>query len=756
MTLHLWLRAETKPGEARTPLTPAGVRALIDKGAHVTVEESALRAIPVGAYASAGATIVEHGTWTTAPHDAVILGIKELPTATTPLVHRHVYFAHCFKEQAGARAVLQRFVDGGGTLFDLEYLKDARGRRVAAFGYWAGFVGAAVGVLAWARQKRDGALLPSVSPWSSQSALVEACQQALAGHAPPTSIVIGAKGRVGSGAVALLQALQAPTTSWDLEETKGGGPFLAILAHDLFVNAVLLSGAMPPFLTRDTLAQPRTLTVIADVSCDPHSPHNPIPVYDDVTTMTVPTVRVVDQADGRPVLDVMAIDHLPSLLPKESSEDFAEQLLPHLLDLAKDGGASSSVWQGARHVFVEKTADLLPSFSDRSASVPSSPHTAAGVTMARVHWLGAGLSSGPGIRRVVRSGVPLTLWNRTVDKAKAVLNDIAPDADVRAYDLAALKAAVKPGDVVVSMLPAPMHPEVARVCLDAGCHLVTTSYISDAMRALHAEATQKGLVLLNECGLDPGLDHMLAHRLVADYRSSSSFSSSNMLSFRSYCGGFPKNPDAFKYKFSWSPLGVLRALRSPARAMMGGVVKEVPRVWEAIETFTTCGEAFEAYPNRDSMPYVDEYGFDKNWPLHTFVRGTLRLSGWSHAWTDIFAKVGTLSDVELAKLADDLWKAHAYDDGEADRVVLYVGLSAKDATGRVVFDDAWILDEAGNAERSAMGYLVSIPASFAVDDVVGGKARPGVHGAPHEPATIERWFAAMKNDGIHVAREKRA
>jgi saccharopine dehydrogenase-like NADP-dependent oxidoreductase/alanine dehydrogenase len=744
--LHLWLRAETKPGEARTPLTPAGVRALVAAGARVTVEQSDLRAIPAADYAAAGAAIVPGGTWTSAPDDAVIVGIKELPTSTMPLVHRHVYFAHCFKEQAGAREVLQRFVDGGGTLFDLEYLKDARGRRVAAFGYWAGFTGAAVGVLAWARQQHDGALLPAVSPWSSQQALVDACKQALAGRAAPSSIVLGAKGRVGSGAVALLEAIGAPVTKWDLEETKGGGPFSAILDHDLFVNAVLLSGALPPFVTRDTIAGPRRLSMIADVSCDPHSPYNPIPVYDDITTMTAPTVRVV----ANPALDVMAIDHLPSLLPKESSEDFAEQLLPHLLDLAKDGGVSSSVWQGARQVFVEKTSSLSRS------SVSTVSRSSSGVIMARVHWLGAGLSSGPGIRAVARSGVPLTLWNRTVDKAKAVLADVAPGADVRAYDLAALAAAVKPGDVVVSMLPAPMHPEVARVCLDAGCHLVTTSYISDAMRALHDEAKEKGLVLLNECGLDPGLDHMLAHRLVADYRASSSFAPTNRLSFRSYCGGFPKKPDAFRYKFSWSPLGVLRALRSPARATFGGVVKDVPRVWEAIETFTTCGEGFEAYPNRDSMPYVDEYAFDKAWPLDTFVRGTLRLGGWSAAWKDIFSKVGTLSDAELAKLADDLWKAHSYADGEPDRVVLYVGLRAVDGAGRVVFDDAWILDEAGNDERSAMGYLVSIPASFGVFDVVAGKAQAGVHGAPHDAATIDRWFDLMKRDGITLLREKKA
>ena len=753
MTTHLWLRAETRPDERRTPLTPAGVRALVAVGARVTVEGSVQRVIADDAFAAAGATLADPGAWSSAADDVVVLGIKELPSTPSPLRHRHVFFAHCFKQQIGARGLLQRFVDGGGALFDLEYLKDAGGRRVAAFGVWAGFVGAALGVLAWARQRQDGTLLSAVSPWSSPAALVHACRAALAGRPPPSALVLGARGRVGGGAVALLEAIAAPTTRWDVDETAGGGPFGAILDHELFVNAALVSGPLPPFVTRATVAGPRKLAVIADVSCDPHAPYNPIPLYDDVTTMTAPTVRVVDD----PVLDVMAIDHLPSLLPQESSEDFAAQLLPHLLDLVRDGGAVSPVWQGALVVFHAQVSSLSSRPASPAASPPPPSLSSArlsGGPMSRVHWLGAGLSSGPGIRRVARSGAPLTLWNRTVDKARAVLADVAPDADIRAYDLASLRSAAQAGDVVVSMLPAPMHPEVARVCLDAGCHLVTTSYLSDAMRALDGEARHKGLTLVNECGLDPGLDHMLAHRLVADYRASSSYAATNRLSFRSYCGGFPRHPDTFRYKFSWSPLGVLRALRAPARAMSGGRVREVPRVWEAIETFTTRGEAFEAYPNRDSMPYVDEYAFDKAWPLDTFVRGTLRLAGWSTAWRDIFARVGDLGDAELAALADELWKAHSYAAGEPDRVVLYVGLRAVDAAGDPVFDRAWVLDEAGNAERSAMGYLVSIPASFAVDDVRAGRVAAGVHGAPHDGPTIDRWFAAMQPDGITVEQER--
>lgn len=369
----------------------------------------------------------------------------------------------------------------------------------------------------------------------------------------------------------------------------------------------------------------------------------------------------------------------------------------------------------------------------------------------RVHWLGAGLSSGPGIRRLAEHDLPLTLWNRTVEKARQAIDGLATDAEVRAYHLASLKSALEPGDIVVSMLPAPMHPEIARGCLDAGAHLVTTSYISDAMRALDGEAKAKGLSLVNECGLDPGLDHMLAHRLVAEYRASPGYAPGNKLSFRSYCGGFPKLPNAFRYQFSWSPLGVLRALRSPARALKQGTVREVPRVWEAIEAFSVDGaggaERFEAYPNRDSMPYLAEYGFDPAWPLETFVRGTLRLAGWSAAWQHIFAKVGTLTDQELESLADELWRAHQYQEGEADRVVLYVGLFATRPDGGTAFDRAYLMDEAGSAERSAMGTLVSLPATFAVDDLRAGATQPGVHGAPSDAATIARWFGALAKVG---------
>ena len=141
---HLWVRAEQRPNEERVGLTPDGAKALIDAGLRVTVEESSVRAIPLQGYVDAGCEVAAENSWPEAPLDAIIFGLKELPEDGRPLPHKHIMFGHAFKGQHSGKALLERFKVGGGTLYDLEYLVDETGRRVAAFGYWAGYAGAAV------------------------------------------------------------------------------------------------------------------------------------------------------------------------------------------------------------------------------------------------------------------------------------------------------------------------------------------------------------------------------------------------------------------------------------------------------------------------------------------------------------------------------------------------------------------------------------------------------------------------------------
>lgn len=360
--IHLWLRDETKPNEKRTPLTPLHARKLLDAGMRITVESSETRVFADQDYRKAGCALMPSGFWKQAPLDAFILGLKELPDESAPLPHRHIYFAHAFKKQAGWKELISRFTQGKGSLYDLEFLTDDSGRRVAAFGRWAGFAGAAVGVDLWSHQILSPRTeYAALSAFLSQGELVsfvrDRMSQAMekSGRKPKT-LVIGARGRCGSGAHDLLVqvGLGEDATLWDKDETVSGGPFDAILEHEILVNCVLVQGAMPPFLTETMLDRPRSLSVVSDVSCDPSSPFNPLPIYKETTTFTKPALPLRAPSKTGPKLDLTAIDHLPSLLPCESSEDFSSQLLDHLLDLP----AGSSVWSRAETLFRQVTESL--------------------------------------------------------------------------------------------------------------------------------------------------------------------------------------------------------------------------------------------------------------------------------------------------------------------------------------------------------------------------------------------------------------
>lgn len=152
---------------------------------------------------------MDNDTWATAPETegVPIIGLKELPESDEPIKHTHIQFAHCYKNQAGWSRVLSRFHSGGGTLYDLEFLTDEAGRRVAAFGFYAGFTGAAAGVLAYAAQK-SGRRLETLEPYENEGKMIEALKEALGDSLTGTkALVMGALGRCGRGAVSLLEKL---------------------------------------------------------------------------------------------------------------------------------------------------------------------------------------------------------------------------------------------------------------------------------------------------------------------------------------------------------------------------------------------------------------------------------------------------------------------------------------------------------------------------------------------------------------------
>ncbi|WP_170419719.1 saccharopine dehydrogenase family protein [Ruegeria atlantica] len=371
-----------------------------------------------------------------------------------------------------------------------------------------------------------------------------------------------------------------------------------------------------------------------------------------------------------------------------------------------------------------------------------------------IHWCGTGLSAIPGLRRLIEGGHKVTVWNRTIDKAKAEVGDLTND--IRTFDSDALGAVLEKGDVIVSMLPGDWHVPLAKLAISKEANFVSSSYIAPEMRALDGKAREAGVALVNEVGLDPGIDHLMAHALVTDYRASDAFDAQNHLSFISYCGGIPKNPNPFRYKFSWSPLGVLKALRSPSKSIRDYAPLDVARPWDAISSYTAplpTPESFEVYPNRDSLPFMEEYQFEDHWTVKEFVRGTLRLNGWADAWSDVFQEIENLSgpegDARLKEMSDQFWDENAYDDGEPDRVVLCVGLKAE-KDGVPVWHKTYVMDAWGDARGTAMARLVSIPVSLAVEAVLNREIAVGVHAAPSDPKLVQGWIAEIDKLAQHL------
>jgi hypothetical protein len=364
----------------------------------------------------------------------------------------------------------------------------------------------------------------------------------------------------------------------------------------------------------------------------------------------------------------------------------------------------------------------------------------------RVHWIGTGMSTGSGLALVD----DVVLWGRTTEKAAAKLAALGLSGETRAYDPAALAEELAPGDVVVSMLPATYHPDLVALATGRDAHFACSSYLSPGIAAAAPAATARGLVTLTEIGLDPGIDHLLAHELVREGLAAVG-DRPTTARLTSYCGANPAVPNDFRYRFSWAPRGVLTALLTPARYVEGGTVVDAPRPWEAVRTVTAGGETYEVYPNRDSVPYLEAYRLPPQWTVDEFVRGTLRLDGWSKAWAAVFDELPTAGDQRLTDLATELAARHPTSTDDHDRVVMAV---------RLELDTGWsgeyVLDVEGTGTEGATPRTVSVPLGLAVRELVAGRIPPGLHRATEDPAAVARWLDLLAEQGISPVRTPRS
>ncbi|WP_210487418.1 saccharopine dehydrogenase family protein [Rufibacter aurantiacus] len=258
-------------------------------------------------------------------------------------------------------------------------------------------------------------------------------------------------------------------------------------------------------------------------------------------------------------------------------------------------------------------------------------------------------------------------------------------------DEAQREAEIGAADVVISMLPALFHPLVAETCLTLGKHLVTASYVPPQIKALHEEAQAKGLTFLMECGLDPGIDHMSAMRIIHQIQAEGG----NITSFKSFTGGLmapESDNNPWHYKFTWNPRNVILAGQGTAKYIENGTYKYIPypQLFRRTQTFTVDGYgSFDGYANRDSLSYREPYGLQQ---IPTMLRGTLRRPGYCQAW-QVLVQLGLTDDsysledsahMTYRQLVESCLPEAAQEKSLKERVAAYVGLSPEAEELRLV------------------------------------------------------------------------
>ena len=312
--------------------------------------------------------------------------------------------------------------------------------------------------------------------------------------------------------------------------------------------------------------------------------------------------------------------------------------------------------------------------------------------MKKILILGAGLSSTSLIKYLLdhskEHNWKIRVGKRSVEEAQRKING-HENGEAFKFDIfnePQRIEEIKNADVVISMLPARFHHLVAEQCVEFGKHMITASYVSKEIKALHQKALEKNILLLNEIGVDPGIDHMSAMKVIDEIKAKGG----KMQAFKSSTGGlvapeFDNNP--WNYKFTWNPRNVVVAGQSVAQYLDHGNYKYVPynQLFRRIEKMSILdvGE-FEMYPNRDSLSYRETYNLQD---IPTILRGTLRRPGYCAAW-DVFVQLGATDDTYSVENSENLtyrefinlFLPHNETDPVEQKICDYVGIKKDSET----------------------------------------------------------------------------
>ncbi|XP_075154034.1 lysine ketoglutarate reductase/saccharopine dehydrogenase [Haematobia irritans] len=413
----------------------------------------------------------------------------------------------------------------------------------------------------------------------------------------------------------------------------------------------LLRPANTPWLptSKGSPSLPHRMLAICDISADPGGS---IEFMNECTTIDTPFClydadRNKDTKSFKgPGVLVCSIDNMPTQMPREATDMFGELLTPFVSDIIKSDAKKSLEQEDfsypIKSAIIASNGKLTENYEYiqelREANNYRSRHKIEGCdnNNKKVLVLGAGMVSAPLVEWLHREkDVSITVCSQIKEEADRLANQYAGVEGVYLNVTEGtdhLQELCGRADVVVSLLPYSLHGMVARCCVKEKTHMVTASYVNDEITALHEEARRNGVTIMNEVGLDPGIDHLLALECIHEAQEKGGV----IESFVSYCGGLPApehSDNALRYKFSWSPRGVLLNTLSAAKYLSKGQIVEISGGGELMSNPKNLnflpGFALEGFPNRDSTKYSDLYGLGRD--IHTLLRGTIRYKGFSES-----------------------------------------------------------------------------------------------------------------------------
>jgi len=329
--MNIFIRKESLTNETRVPIVPEDVHKLILAEHTVILQKSNTRVFTDEEFLKAGAKLTDD-EWHKSK-DALIIGLKELDNLEKLNAHTHVYFSHSYKNQQGSQAILQAFNQTNSILYDLEYFTNNDGSRLLAFGYFAGLIGAVLGLRQNYNKNMGIPDIHDLTPWASTKDLLYFCKIF------PASIAVIGNGRSAKGVKDMLNRVRVPYSNIDRHTPLNLGDY------DMIFNCILLDESYDKtWITKDTNLEKPLL--IIDISCDYSKSNNPIAIYNKPTTWKNPVYNFNDK------ISIIAIDNLPSLLPRDACTDFSNGLTELLLNI------ESPCWQRNLEKFREVTIRL--------------------------------------------------------------------------------------------------------------------------------------------------------------------------------------------------------------------------------------------------------------------------------------------------------------------------------------------------------------------------------------------------------------